>query len=153
MLSLLFRAEPYSFSYFKLNSLCVSLSFHDSKLRKKHVRHNVGRIPDGNPNVFPQSVYKFILVTIATSLSVILLALLPSLRLPYNQVLLPLFRSQNFITSCSCLAIYSLAFHQGQLVLGPQTLFVYKHFKYTEFNKDTCRQQFPHTNLLSSILF
>lgn len=62
---------------------------------KKYMRHNVGLVPDGNPNVFPQSVYKFILVTIATSLSVILLALLPSqiLGLPYNQVLLKLFRS------------------------------------------------------------
>lgn len=58
--------------------------------------HNVGLMLDGNPNDFPQSVYKFIFGYYSNqpiSYSSSSLAFSQILGLPYNQVLLELFRS------------------------------------------------------------
>lgn len=156
MFSLLFRAELYLFPYCKLSSLCISLSSNDSKLRNKHVRHNAGLIPDGNASGFPQSVYKFIFgyysnQPVSYSSSCFVFSQIGGL--PYNQVLLKLVRSYvSILLPAAAAWQFSLTFHRGQLVLSPQNLFVFKHFKHTELNKNTFRKQFPHTNFLSCIV-
>lgn len=114
-------------------------------VREKHIRNKCGPHTWWQPQCFsPVSIQIYLgyYSNQSISYSSSSFAFSRMLGLPYNQVLLKLFRS---------LAVCSLTFHGDHLVLSPQNLFVTKHFKHTKFNS-TFRQWFLLLIFLVSLL-